>query len=83
VVAHSPEYIEGIGYNVKPGIAKRLHHGDLALDAHLDLHGFNVEKAKEVLIIFKRGNPNRQKSSSNCPWPGPFLSRRACSQDKS
>jgi DNA-nicking Smr family endonuclease len=52
VVAQTPEYIEGIGYNVKPEIAKRLHHGDFALDAHLDLHGFHVEKAKEVFDNF-------------------------------
>ena len=52
VVAQTPEYIEGIGYNVKPEIAKRLHHGDFALDAHLDLHGFNVEKAKDVFDNF-------------------------------
>ena len=44
--------MEGIGYNVKPEIAERLHRGDFALDAHLDLHGFNVEKAKEVFDSF-------------------------------
>ena len=52
VVAQTPEYMEGIGYNVKPEIAERLHRGDYALDAHLDLHGFNVENAKEVFDIF-------------------------------
>jgi DNA-nicking Smr family endonuclease len=52
VVAQTPEYIEGIGYNVKPEIAERLHRGDFALDAHLDLHGFNVEKAKEIFDNF-------------------------------
>ena len=52
VVAQTPEYIEGIGYNVKPEIAERLHRGDFALDAHLDLHGFNVEKAKKVFDNF-------------------------------
>lgn len=52
VVAQTPEYIEGIGYNVKPEIAERLHRGEFALDAHLDLHGFNVEKAKEAFDNF-------------------------------
>jgi DNA-nicking Smr family endonuclease len=52
VVAQTPEYMEGIGYNVKPEIAERLHRGDFALDAHLDLHGFNVEKAKGVFDNF-------------------------------
>ncbi|WAC08111.1 MAG: Smr/MutS family protein [Thermodesulfobacteriota bacterium] len=52
LVSQTPEYMEGIGYNVKPEIAERLHRGDFALDAHLDLHGFNVEKAKEVFDFF-------------------------------
>jgi DNA-nicking Smr family endonuclease len=52
VVAQTSEYIEGIGYNVKPEIAERLHRGDFALDAHIDLHGFNVEKAKEAFDNF-------------------------------
>jgi DNA-nicking Smr family endonuclease len=52
VVAQTPEYIEGVGDNVKPEIVERLHRGDFALDAHLDLHGFNVEKGKEVFDFF-------------------------------
>jgi len=46
-VSDTPEYIEGIGYQVPPAVVKRLHRGDYSIDAHLDLHGFSAEAAKE------------------------------------
>ncbi|MBL6971470.1 MAG: Smr/MutS family protein [Desulfobacterales bacterium] len=46
VVADTPEYIEGTGYNVHPELTKRLHRGDFSIQAHLDLHGLGVESAK-------------------------------------
>lgn len=52
VVADTPEYIEGIGYNVNPEIAKRLHRGDFSIQAHIDLHGLGVENAKEAFETF-------------------------------
>ncbi len=51
-VADTPEYIEGTGYHVHPGIAKRLHQGDYSIEAHVDLHGHNVEAAKEIFENF-------------------------------
>ncbi|MDO9124632.1 MAG: Smr/MutS family protein [Deltaproteobacteria bacterium] len=51
-VADTPEYIEGTGYHVHPEIAKRLHRGDFSIQAHLDLHGFIAEDAKEVFDQF-------------------------------
>ncbi len=46
VVADTPEYIEGTGYNVHPKITKRLHRGDFSIQAHIDLHGLGVADAK-------------------------------------
>ncbi len=53
-VADTPEYIEGTGYQVPPAIAKRLHRGDFSIQAHVDLHGYNAEDAKEVFEKFLR-----------------------------
>jgi DNA-nicking Smr family endonuclease len=51
-VADTPEYIEGTGYHVHPEIARRLHRGEFSIQAHLDLHGLNVEEAKEIFDQF-------------------------------
>jgi len=53
-VADTPEYIEGTGYQVPPAIAKRLHRGDFSIQAHVDLHGYNAEDAKEIFEKFLR-----------------------------
>ena len=46
VVADTPEYIEGTGYNIHPEITKRLHRGDFSIQSHIDLHGLGVEDAR-------------------------------------
>jgi DNA-nicking Smr family endonuclease len=51
-VSDTPEYIEGTGYHVPPSIAKRLHQGDFSIQAHVDLHGFRVDDAKETFEEF-------------------------------
>jgi DNA-nicking Smr family endonuclease len=51
-VADTPEYIEGTGYHIHPEIARRLHRGEFSIQAHLDLHGFIVEEAKEAFDQF-------------------------------
>lgn len=51
-VSDTPEYIEGTGYQVHPLIAKRLHQGDFAIQAHLDLHGLIVDEAREIFNQF-------------------------------
>jgi DNA-nicking Smr family endonuclease len=51
-VADTPEYIEGTGYQVHPGVAKRLHRGDYSIQAFVDLHGLLSEEAKEVFERF-------------------------------
>lgn len=52
VVADTPEYIEGTGYQVNPDITKRLHRGDFSIQEHIDLHGLNVENAKKNFEAF-------------------------------
>jgi DNA-nicking Smr family endonuclease len=52
VVADTPEYIEGAGYEGSLGLARRLHRGDFSIQAHLDLHGMNVEEARDALELF-------------------------------
>jgi DNA-nicking Smr family endonuclease len=51
-VSDTPEYIEGTGYHVNPAVARRLHQGDYSIQAHVDLHGYNVEAAKEMFEKF-------------------------------
>lgn len=53
-VADTPEYIEGTGYRVPAGIARQLHQGFFAIQAHIDLHGMTVATAHEAVDTFLR-----------------------------
>jgi DNA-nicking Smr family endonuclease len=53
-VADTPEYIEGTGYQVPAGIARQLHRGFFAIQAHIDLHGMTVAVAREAVDTFLR-----------------------------
>jgi len=63
VVADTPEYIEGIGPNVSPELARRLHRGDFSIQAYIDLHGFTVAEAREVFQGFLTESVKRGKRS--------------------
>ncbi len=52
VVADTPEYVEGIGYNVNREVTKRLHNGEFSIQGHIDLHGLVVEGARETFENF-------------------------------
>jgi DNA-nicking Smr family endonuclease len=52
VVAHTPEYIEGVGYHVNPAVTRHLHRGDFSIQAHVDLHGLSARTAEEVFNRF-------------------------------
>jgi DNA-nicking Smr family endonuclease len=54
VISDTPEYIEGAGYRVRPEIARRLHRGEFSIQAHIDLHGMNVEEAEAAFEDFLR-----------------------------
>ncbi|MBN2467079.1 MAG: Smr/MutS family protein [Deltaproteobacteria bacterium] len=52
ILSQTPEYIEGTGYNVNPRTAERLHRGEFAMEAHIDLHGLSVAAARETFDLF-------------------------------
>lgn len=54
LVCDTPEYMEGVGYRAPPGITERLHRGDFAVQAHIDLHGLTAEAAEEVFDAFMK-----------------------------
>ena len=60
-VCDTPEYIEGTGYHVPPAVAKRLHQGDYSIEAYVDLHGHNVEGAREIFEEFMKGAMHTNK----------------------
>lgn len=53
-VADTPEYMEGVGSPTPPEITRRLHRGDFAVQAHLDLHGFSAADAQDVFDAFMK-----------------------------
>jgi DNA-nicking Smr family endonuclease len=63
VVSDTPEYMEGVGYRAPPDITQRLHRGDFAVQAHLDLHGLTVEAAWEVFDAFMKDSIMTGKSA--------------------
>jgi len=63
VVALTPEYIEGRDYRVNPAIARRLHRGEFAIQAHIDLHGLSVAAARERFDDFLGQNTAAGKNA--------------------
>lgn len=51
-IADSDEFIEGAVPGLDPNVVRKLHRGDYAVQAHLDLHGLTQEEAKSQLITF-------------------------------
>jgi len=56
VVSDTPEYMEGIGYNAREEFARRLHRGDFSISGHIDLHGMNVETARQEFESFMKSS---------------------------
>ena len=54
IVADTPEYMEGVGGSAPPEITRRLHRGEFAVQAHVDLHGFSSDAAQEVFDAFMK-----------------------------
>lgn len=53
-VNRTPEYVEGGGPNADRTLLRRLHRGQFAIQAHIDLHGMGVAEALEALDLFFR-----------------------------
>ena len=51
-IQYTDEYMEGIAPGVDWRLAQRLHHGDYTIQAQLDLHGYTVEEAKDMVHRF-------------------------------
>jgi DNA-nicking Smr family endonuclease len=51
-IQYTDEYMEGLAPGVDRRLAQRLHRGDYAVQAHIDLHGHTVENAKVVVERF-------------------------------
>lgn len=51
-IQYTDEYMEGVAPNVDRRLAQRLHHGDFAVQGHLDLHGHTVDEAKDAVEQF-------------------------------
>lgn len=76
-VSDTSEYMEGTGACVPPNMSTRLHNGDFAIQAHLDLHGKTTAQAEEsfegfmkearrsgkqgLLVIHGRGLSSKEK----------------------
>ena len=52
VVADTPEYVAGADSKVGHLIIKRLHRGDFAIQAYIDLHGLSVPAAQDAVTAF-------------------------------
>ena len=51
-IQYTDEYMEGLAPGVDRRLAQRLHRGDYAVQAHIDLHGHTVEEAKVAVDQF-------------------------------
>jgi DNA-nicking Smr family endonuclease len=51
-IQYTDEYMEGLAPGVDRRLAQRLHRGDYAVQAHIDLHGHTVEEAKVAVDRF-------------------------------
>jgi DNA-nicking Smr family endonuclease len=51
-IQYTDEYMEGLAPGVDRRLAQRLHRGDYAVQAYIDLHGHTVEEAKVAVERF-------------------------------
>lgn len=51
-IQYTDEYMEGVAPGVDRRLPQRLHRGDYAVQGHLDLHGYTVDEAKDMVERF-------------------------------
>jgi DNA-nicking Smr family endonuclease len=61
IIALTPEYIAGSGENVHPEIIRRLHQGQYAIQDYIDLHGLNVNTARQAFDEFMKSSTTTGK----------------------
>ena len=54
IIAHTPEYREGLGHNIHPVTAHDLHSGRYSIQAHIDLHGYSAQEAEKAFNNFMK-----------------------------
>lgn len=54
VVENTPEYMEGNSPMVPRDMMQRLHRGDFSIQDYIDLHGLNVEAARDAFEAFMK-----------------------------
>lgn len=52
MIQYTDEYMEGVAPGVDRRLAQRLHQGEFAIQAHLDLHGYTVDEARPAVDRF-------------------------------
>lgn len=52
MIQYTDEYMEGVAPGVDRRLAQRLHQGEFAIQAHLDLHGYTVDEARVTVDRF-------------------------------
>jgi DNA-nicking Smr family endonuclease len=53
-LSYSDEYVDGAVVGLSPGILKRLRKGYFSYQDYVDLHGYNREQARKVVVSFIR-----------------------------
>lgn len=52
MIQYTDEYMEGVAPGIDRRLAQRLHQGEFAIQAHLDLHGYTVDEARPAVDRF-------------------------------
>ncbi len=60
-IADSDEFIEGHARGLDPRVVRRLRHGELAVQGHVDLHGLLKDEAKAELEAFLARSRQQRK----------------------
>ncbi len=53
-IQYSEEYIQGYVQGINSRIFRRFKNGELSIEGHLDLHGYNSDQARAELLRFLR-----------------------------
>jgi len=63
IVCDTPEYMEGRAADVSPEVLKKLHAGEYAVQAHMDLHGLTSPEAESAFHAFMADAIRRNRNA--------------------